>query len=131
MGFVPSYLSEAERLGKYLSMPATLFSDRGVLRVAGADAGPFLDNLLTSTVSTLAPGAARAQGAYQTPSGLKRNDKYQAGRALSAEADATSYNNYYEFNMSKNVVRQAQALKMSPWSIQISGMVTAPEASTV
>lgn len=59
MGFVPSYLSEAERLGKYLSMPATLFSDRGVLRVAGADAGPFLDNLLTSTVSTLAPGAAR------------------------------------------------------------------------
>ncbi len=59
MGFVPSYLSEAERLGKYLSMPVTLFSDRGVLSVAGADAGSFLDNLLTSNVAMLAPGAAR------------------------------------------------------------------------
>lgn len=56
----------------------------------------------------------------------RRNDKYQPGRPLSAEEDATTYNNYYEFGMTKSVVRPARALVMSPWSIKIEGMVKEP-----
>lgn len=44
------------------------FLDRGVLRIAGADAGRFLDNLLTSDVTSIPPGRA-AYAALLTPQG--------------------------------------------------------------
>jgi len=74
----------------------------------------------------LAPGMAFGQAG--SAGVARRNDRYQAGRALSAEADATSYNNYYEFGTSKNIVRPAQALKMQPWTIRIEGMVKEPRS---
>ncbi len=66
------------------------------------------------------PRIARAQGA-------PRNAKYDAGREITAEADATSYNNYYEFGTSKSVVRAAQRLPVTPWTITVDGMVDAPK----
>jgi len=56
----------------------------------------------------------------------KPDPQYPAGRALTSEKAATTYNNYYEFNETKSVWREAQALKMSPWSISIGGMVKQP-----
>ena len=44
------------------------------------------------------------------------NPKYPAGRAVTDEKSATTYNNYYEFSESKNLWRDAQALKTSPWT---------------
>lgn len=41
------------------------------------------------------PAVARAQGA-------PRNAKYDGGRELTAERDATTYNNYYEFGTDKS-----------------------------
>jgi sulfoxide reductase catalytic subunit YedY len=54
------------------------------------------------------------------------NPKYPAGRPLTEEKYATTYNNYYEFSESKNLWQQAQALKTSPWSIEFAGMVKQP-----
>jgi sulfoxide reductase catalytic subunit YedY len=48
------------------------------------------------------------------------------GRALTPEKDATTYNNYYEFSDSKDLWRDAQAMKMAPWSIEFAGLVTKP-----
>jgi sulfoxide reductase catalytic subunit YedY len=50
----------------------------------------------------------------------------QAGRPLTDEKYATTYNNYYEFNDSKSVWRDAQKLAQRPWSIQFDGMVKHP-----
>lgn len=54
------------------------------------------------------------------------NPKYQPGRPLTEEKYATTYNNYYEFSESKNLWREAQAMKTSPWTIEFSGLVKQP-----
>jgi sulfoxide reductase catalytic subunit YedY len=55
-----------------------------------------------------------------------QNPRYKLDRALTPEADATSYNNYYEFGSSKDVMGEAQALPVRPWTVAIDGMVEAP-----
>lgn len=58
---------------------------------------------------------------------VARNEAYQVPeRDLTDEEDATTYNNYYEFGSSKNIHREAQALRIRPWEIQIDGMVEQP-----
>jgi methionine sulfoxide reductase catalytic subunit len=49
-----------------------------------------------------------------------------AGRAVTDAKYATTYNNFYEFNDSKSVWRDAQAMKVRPWTISIAGMVSKP-----
>src|ERR1700688_4473987 len=51
------------------------------------------------------------------------NPKYPAGRPLTEEKYATTYNNYYEFSESKDLWQSAQKLKTSPWSIEFAGLV--------
>ena len=60
------------------------------------------------------------------PLGAPRNARYDAGRALTEEHEATTYNNYYEFGLSKSVYDAATALKTDPWTIEIAGMVKSP-----
>ena len=55
----------------------------------------------------------------------KRKD-YQAQRALTAEHISASYNNFYEFGSHKRIAKAAQALKLSPWDIHISGEIDKP-----
>lgn len=46
---------------------------------------------------------------------------------LTDSKDATTYNNFYEFGFGKNdPVRRASSLKISPWSISVSGEVEKP-----
>jgi sulfoxide reductase catalytic subunit YedY len=55
------------------------------------------------------------------------NPAYQdAGRPLTEEKYATTYNNYYEFNDSKSVWREARAMKQRPWTIRLDGMLPKP-----
>ena len=42
------------------------------------------------------------------------NQAFKPGRAITEEKYATTYNNYYEFSESKNLWRDAQALKQRP-----------------
>ncbi len=60
------------------------------------------------------------------PINAPRNPKFEAGRALTDEKEATTYNNFYEFGLSKSIYESAAALKSDPWTIEIAGMVKTP-----
>ena len=90
---------------------------------------------LTTTAGAaiaLAPGLAHAQRTGETPDPsldlypAKRNEKFALDRPVTDEKINGNYNNFYEFNSSKQVTRQAQALKIRPWTIKIDGMVEKP-----
>src|ERR1700709_765537 len=54
------------------------------------------------------------------------NPAFKPDRAVTEEKYATTYNNYYEFGESKNIWRDAQALKQRPWSIKLDGLMAKP-----
>jgi sulfoxide reductase catalytic subunit YedY len=56
----------------------------------------------------------------------KRNEKYVLDRPITDENINSNYNNFYEFNSSKSVAAQAQALPIRPWMVKIDGMVEKP-----
>ena len=56
----------------------------------------------------------------------KRNDRYALDRPLTDAKYSTTYNNFYEFGTEKDVWRDAQALKVRPWTIKVDGMVEKP-----
>jgi sulfoxide reductase catalytic subunit YedY len=56
----------------------------------------------------------------------KRNEAFQAGREMTEEKIATTYNNFYEFGTTKRIYDSAQNLTIKPWRIQIDGMVEKP-----
>lgn len=79
--------------------------------------------------ATAIPGASFAQRAADVPdptAGLypvARNAKYTIEGELTPERVATTYNNFYEFGFSKNIVGAAQRLPIRPWTIKFDGMV--------
>eukprot|EP01037_Dinobryon_pediforme_P016188 gene16188-16365_t len=72
-------------------------------------------------------GAPAAPAKPRAPLASTPNTKYAPGRALSPETQATTYNNYYEFGLSKSVSSAAQALVTDPWSVEFTGMVAKPK----
>lgn len=74
----------------------------------------------------LGGGSAPAKMVVLKPLPAPRNPRYKVERLLTNEGVATSYNNFYEFGMSKSIVAAAQALPVDPWSIEIAGMVDKP-----
>ena len=80
----------------------------------------------------LTPGIALAQRITDQPDPTidlypgQRNEKFTLDRPITDEKINGNYNNFYEFNSSKNVAKQAQALKIRPWTIKIDGMVEKP-----
>ena len=74
----------------------------------------------------LLAGAGALSIAGALPAYAAPNPKFVAGREVTEEKYATTYNNYYEFNDSKSVSQQAQALKQRPWTIKLDGMLTSP-----
>jgi methionine sulfoxide reductase catalytic subunit len=77
----------------------------------------------------LSPHGALAQRISDLPDPTKdlypakRNEAFTLDRPITDEKINTNYNNFYEFGMSKNVAKAAQALKLRPWTIKIDGMV--------
>lgn len=71
-----------------------------------------------------------AQAAISGNSGLypaPRNPAFQdAGRPVTEEKLASTYNNFYEFASHKQVWQAAQALPTDPWKIEIDGLVAQP-----
>lgn len=79
---------------------------------------------IAAGASLLPPGGALAAtdpsaSLYPAP----RNEKYTVKRALTAEKEATTYNNFYEFGSHKQISRATQRMKTRPWNIVIDGMV--------
>lgn len=74
---------------------------------------------LTACGSEAAPMDDPSAGLYPA----QRNMRYRVDRELTSEELATSYNNFYEFGSSKNIVRAAQKLPIRPWTVTLDGMV--------
>jgi sulfoxide reductase catalytic subunit YedY len=55
-----------------------------------------------------------------------RNPRYAADRAITAERESTTYNNYYEFGSHKTISAAAQKLPQNPWTLRVEGMVERP-----
>lgn len=79
--------------------------------------------------AALLPGAALAQQANALPALAPhpRNERYPAGRELTAEREATTYNNFYEFGTSKSIWREAQRMPLRPWRLRVDGLVGKPQ----
>jgi sulfoxide reductase catalytic subunit YedY len=75
--------------------------------------------LAGATVMSIMPLASGRADVSQSPA-------FKAGRAVTEEKYSTTYNNYYEFSESKNLWRDAQALKQRPWQIKLEGMLKKP-----
>jgi sulfoxide reductase catalytic subunit YedY len=75
--------------------------------------------------SILAAGAFAGPALAQDAAGMAamRNPRFEPARALTPEKDATNYNNYYEFGVSKSVAPAAQRLPQRPWNVKLDGMV--------
>ncbi len=56
----------------------------------------------------------------------KLNPKYTLDRPITDEKINAHYNNFYEFNSTKEVADQAQKLPIRPWTVKIDGMVEKP-----
>jgi sulfoxide reductase catalytic subunit YedY len=99
-----------------------VFHDRRRLIQAIA-AGPILaSGLIGRIASAAAEGPDPSASLYP----FKRDAKYTIGRPLTDQKFVSSYNNFYEFGTSKDIVGPAQALPLRPWEIKIDGMVEKP-----
>ena len=106
-----------------LATPEHLVFDRRKVLIGGASA------------IALAPWAAKAQRVTDLdklpdPTAnlypAKRNEKYTLDRPITDEKINAHYNNFYEFNSSKEVADQAQKLPIRPWAVKIDGLVEKP-----
>ncbi len=102
-----------------LGRRAMLGAAAGAGLIAGGAAPARAWSLIGGGTTAAAPAVLKALTA-------PRNARYDAGRAITDEKSATTYNNYYEFGMSKSVDDAAQALRTEPWTIELAGMVKTP-----
>ena len=50
----------------------------------------------------------------------------EAGRSITEQVYAVSYNNFYEFGGTKGIWNNAQKLPTNPWTVEVSGLVKNP-----
>ena len=78
---------------------------------------------ITAGTAGVSSMMARAVAAPITGFPAPRNNSYSLDRALTAEQEAITYTNFYEFGSSKTIWRKAQKLETDPWMVTIDGMV--------
>lgn len=75
------------------------------------------------SAGTLLQGATSGSGLYPA----KRNDKFTLDRPVTPEAAAEGYNNFYEFTMDKEAVKDKVGnFQTSPWTIEVTGLCNKP-----
>ncbi|MEO0497448.1 MAG: protein-methionine-sulfoxide reductase catalytic subunit MsrP [Pseudomonadota bacterium] len=108
---------------------AVYLNRRSLMKAAGIGA------LSIAGGSLMTPRPAHAQMADANAGLASTGDLYpaplnegirEAGRALTDESVATTYNNFYEFGSHKQIWKAAQALQLDPWNVQIDGLVEEP-----
>jgi sulfoxide reductase catalytic subunit YedY len=105
---------------------AVFLNRRALLKAAGF-------GVALAGASALTPGrilAAEDEAGEADPSAhlypVIRNEKYTLDRPITPEEIATRYNNFYEFGSFKQVWKDAQALPIRPWTVEIDGLVEEP-----
>ncbi|GGR81192.1 protein-methionine-sulfoxide reductase catalytic subunit MsrP [Deinococcus sedimenti] len=109
--------------------PGTPNPRREFLRSAAlftATAGALGGGLELLTRRPGGPGSAEAQvAAFTRPA--RPLGPYDTSEAVTPYAQATSYNNFYEFGLDKSdPARMAASLKTRPWTVRIDGEVRKP-----
>ncbi len=106
-----------------LATPEHLFFNRRAFLAGGASALALAPHIAAAQrVTDLATLPDPTADLYPA----KRNEKYVLDRPITDEKINDHYNNFYEFNSSKEVSEQAQLLKIRPWTVKIDGMVEKP-----
>jgi len=90
--------------------------------------------LMAAAGGAFAAGPALAQRAQPTTAqaaqpplaGHARNLRFRPGRDITAEREATTYNNFYEFGSHKGIWTEAQRLPLRPWRVRVDGLVGNP-----
>ena len=129
--------SPDQRLQDSLSQeitPKEVFEGRRTTLRKLASAGLIL-NATGSTLSAYAQSSSNVQGGGKLPP-LPGAHSNVSGAVLMEKptpyADASSYNNYYEFGTDKaDPAKNAHTLKTSPWSVQVEGLVKKPMKITL
>lgn len=99
-----------------------VFGRRAALKALGAGS-----ILATGAVAGAGPAAAQQAGAAPPlPAGIARTETYPGVRAITAEREATNYNNFYEFGTDKGIARAAQRMALRPWTVKVDGLVDHP-----
>ncbi len=81
-------------------------------------------------MGTLAAEAFAAAGDGLYPA--KRNSKYTLDRPLTAEPVAIGYNNFYEFTLDKQRVKDMVGpFEIDPWTVKVHGLVNKPKTYDV
>ncbi len=75
--------------------------------------------LATAAAMTILP-------AFASRADVPVNKAFDPGRPITDEKYSTTYNNYYEFGESKNIWKDAQALKQRPWTVKLDGLMAKP-----
>jgi sulfoxide reductase catalytic subunit YedY len=112
---------DRRRLLKAAAAGSILAAAPGLL--AGCDETP------SPNAQVAAAGTGDAAGAADPSASLypvMRNPRFVLDRDITAEDQATTYNNFYEFGSSKNIWKKAQDLPIRPWRVAITGMVEKP-----
>jgi sulfoxide reductase catalytic subunit YedY len=118
-----SFAAVAGRFPNASPHPSTWFSTAAVFLVGGASALVLAPRVaVAQRVSDLAKLPDPPADLYPA----KRNEKYALDRAITDEKINAHYNNFYEFNSSKEVSEQAQNLEIRPWTVKIDGLVEQP-----
>ena len=80
------------------------------------------------TAGALALGAALSPSALQALSATGHAAHNGQQLKVTDEADATSYNNYYEFGTGKEEPKdQAKGFRAKPWTVTVEGLVKTPK----
>jgi sulfoxide reductase catalytic subunit YedY len=89
-------------------------------------------NLIVAGAGLIAGATIPGIAASQTPDPTldlypaKKNESFTLDRPVTDEALAGSYNNFFEFGTSKDIVVASKKLVTRPWTIAIDGMVEKP-----
>lgn len=102
---------------------AAFFNRRNLIKGAGAIAASAALSSCDSKVAKAGKPAGDASAKFYP---AKRNAAFKLDRAITREAIAEDYNNYYEFGTSKHIADDAQALPIRPWTVSIEGQVEKP-----
>ena len=124
------FVHRSWRIPEREATPESVFQQRRSLLKAVGFVGLGLAGLIPSACGPA--GDAAVIGAQENPPApelypVPRNSRYPLDRALTDEAYAASYNNFYEFTVFKgSVYKRAARLRTSPWEVEVGGLVEKP-----
>ncbi len=106
-----------------ITLESVYYKRREIIKSAGLF-GAGISSLALPSIIT----SSFAQG-LNSPTALKSvPSSYTTVEKQTSESDATSYNNYYEFGTDKaDPAKAAKTLKLRPWTIKVSGLVSKPK----